>query len=72
MINTQLLKAKMILNSDDASDVSQAMKISTATFSAKLNNKKEFKAEEIYVLINRYDLTPQEVMDIFFKKEVTY
>lgn len=71
MINTQMLKAKMILNNDDAKDVSSAMNITTATFSAKLNNKQEFKTGEIETLINRYNLTAEEVIDIFFKKEVT-
>lgn len=68
MINTKMLKAKMILNNDDAKNVSNAMNISTATFSAKLNNKQEFKTGEIEVLINRYNLTSEEVMEIFFKK----
>ena len=71
MINTQLLKSKMVLNNDDAKAISNAMSISTATYSAKLNNKKEFKTSEIEIIIDRYNLTSEEVMNIFFTKQVT-
>lgn len=71
MINTQLLKSKMVLFNDDAKDISKAMNITTASYSAKINNKKEFKASEIEIIINRYNLTPDEIIEIFFKKEVT-
>ena len=71
MINTQLLKSKMVLNNDDAKGISNAMNISTATYSAKLNNKKEFKTSEIEIIIDRYNLTSEEVMNIFFTKQVT-
>lgn len=72
-MNKNLLQSFMVKNGDNGIILSKEMDISQQTFSAKINEKdgKEFTQSEINFLIERYNLKPNEVVDIFFKNEVS-
>lgn len=49
----------------------QNVSMSPSTFYKGLNNRRQFKANEILALANVIDLTKEEVMDIFFTELVS-
>lgn len=65
-MNKLALKAKMIINDDTGITLAKALDISETTLSAKLNGKAEFIRSEIAKIKERYDLTAEEIDDIFF------
>lgn len=67
-MNTNLLKSKMVLHGDTGATLAAALDISRQQFSAKLNetNGAEFTQREIAAIKERYELTSQEIDDIFF------
>lgn len=64
-MNTKLLRSKMVLFGDTSYSLAQALDISPQAFSLKLNGEREFKQEEIKIIQDRYNLSPDEVVDIF-------
>lgn len=71
-MNTNKLRAKMALFGDTGNTLSQALGISPQRFSAKINdNNAEFTQSEIQIIKDRYNLTAEEVDDIFFDKKVS-
>ena len=67
-LNKKLLKAKMIIYGDTNESLASAIQLSPQRLSAKINetNGAEFTAGEIKIIIKRYNLTADEVFDIFF------
>ena len=70
MINTLKLKALIVENDLTNEEVSKNLGISKQSFSMKLNNKREFKASELFVLIQILKLCPNEINNIFFNLNV--
>ncbi|HZK57048.1 MAG TPA: XRE family transcriptional regulator [Clostridia bacterium] len=71
-MNTNMLRAKMALFGDTGGVLSRALGISQQRFSAKINDKNaEFTQGEIQLIKDRYDLTAEEVDEIFFNKKVS-
>lgn len=71
-MNTNKLRAKMALHGDNGGTLSEALGLSQQRFSAKLNgNNAEFTQSEIQTIKDRYNLTPEEIEDIFFDKKVS-
>ena len=66
-----LLEAKMKLHGDNQSDLAKALYISLPTFNYKLNGKSEFARDEIQKIKERYNLTPEEIDEIFFGSVVS-
>lgn len=66
MVNSKLLKSKMVLHDDTMETLTAALGISKPSLSAKINNKSDFKQSEIKFFIERYELTAEEVLEIFF------
>lgn len=64
-MNTKLLRSKVVLFGDTNYSLAQALNISPQAFSLKLNGEREFKQEEIKIIQDRYNLSPDEVVDIF-------
>ncbi len=64
-MNTRLLKSKMVLFGDTNNSMGEALNITPQAYSLKLNGENEFKQEEMKVIQERYNLTPEEVVDIF-------
>lgn len=67
MTNVNLLKSKLVLigHSDCTAALSLILGISYGTASAKLNNKSEFKQNEIAILTLKLGLSADEVKEIF-------
>lgn len=57
----------MILYKDDTlPELAKALEITQTTLSYKMNGKTEFSRKDIMRIKNRYNLTPEEVDNIFF------
>ena len=66
-MNKELLRSVMVLNGDTNRDLAEFLDISEQSVSAKINeNGTEFKQGEIAAIRQRYNLTPDQVTDIFF------
>ncbi|MBN2851552.1 MAG: XRE family transcriptional regulator [Clostridia bacterium] len=69
-MDIQKLRSKMVLHGDTNITLSKAIGISPQRFSAKINetNGAEFKQKEIAKIKTRYQLTSEEIDEIFFGK----
>lgn len=66
-MNKNLLRSIMALHNETNRDLANILGISEQSVSAKLNeNGSEFKQGEISIIRAHYNLTPEQVMDIFF------
>ena len=67
LLNTRLLKSKMILYSDEdfVSAIAKLLNISRQTASAKLNNESDFTQSEIRTISNHYHLSAEDIKNIF-------
>ena len=65
-MNKNAFKSLIILKGDTQKDVADALGVTEQTVGDKLNGVSDFKQSEIKILIDRYDLTPEQVNDIFF------
>lgn len=72
-MNKELLKSKMALFGDTQNDLAEALGISFQRLSAKMNTKQvsekvkpaTFTLQEVRIIMERYQLTPEEVVEIF-------
>lgn len=71
-MNKKLLKSKMVLFGDSIITLATILKVSRPRLSAKINtwNGAEFNQSEIEAIKIRYELTPDEVIQIFFNESV--
>lgn len=65
-MNTNLLKAKMKLNDDTQQELADYLGIVISTVSFKISGKQPFNADEIRKIKVRYNLTAEEIDEIFF------
>lgn len=66
-MNKGLLKSFMVLNGDTNKDLAAFLDISEQSISNKINeNGTEFKQKEIALIRQRYNLTAEQVEQIFF------
>ena len=71
-MNKTALKSIMVLHNDTNKDLAKCLGISEQSFSNKINeNGTEFKQGEIAIITKRYNLTPEQVKDIFFDLKVS-
>ena len=72
-MNPNKLRSLMVLHGETAKALSEAMGIAPQTFSAKLNARDgaEFTQSEIAFIKERYELSAQDVDDIFFNPVVS-
>lgn len=71
-MDTKRLRAKMILFGDTGAELSEYLSISRTTLSSKMNNNgAEFTQGEILKIKDRYNLTGNEIDEIFFNKQVS-
>ena len=73
MINTNMLISKIKLFGERQQDLADALGISLQSVNAKINgtNGAEFSASQITIIMVRYKLTPEEVVQIFLNKNDT-
>lgn len=66
-VNLNLLNSKMALHGDNNETLAKALNLSQQRLSAKRNstNGAEFTQSEIQIIKERYNLTDQEVVEIF-------
>lgn len=65
-MNLNLLKFYMNENQDTIEALSKVLDIHYNTMSLKLNGKREFTQAEIKVIAERYQLTADQVVKVFF------
>lgn len=71
-MNVNELKAEMIRHGDTGETLANVLGISPQTFSKKINdNGAEFNQSEIAAIKSRYDLSPEQLNNIFFASEVS-
>ena len=72
-MHTAKLRSVMVLHGDTNAVLAGVIGISPQTFSIKINerNGAEFTQSEISKIRERYNLSPEEVDDIFFKEKVS-
>ena len=62
------LRARMMLNGDTQADLSRALLLGKTMISHKLTAKRPWTLEEMYVLLDRYQI-PYDQMHIYFPKD---
>ena len=72
-MNKYELKAHMARHGDSAKTLAKALKRTESTISCKMNHQRNmcFTQDEIQKIIERYDLTADDVMLIFFARKVS-
>ena len=65
-MNTQALKAQMILNKETLADLSEILGTTPGTLSNKITGKAEFKQSEIQIIAKHYGLDAEQIKEIFF------
>lgn len=66
-MNKELLRSVMVLNGETNRDLAEVLGISEQSVSNKINeNKSEFKQGEIAIIRQHYNLTEEQVVNIFF------
>lgn len=70
-MKTRFLKAEMQRNGDSNHDLAQAIGVSDATCSLKVNGKSEFTRKEMMTIKVRYNLSAEQIDSIFFNVEVS-
>lgn len=72
-MNKKLLKSEMIIYGDTNETLANAIGITPQRFSAKLNSYKgaDFTQHEIRLIKDRYNLSADKMMNIFFVNKVS-
>lgn len=66
-MDTRLLKSILVLKGYKAQDIAESLNINRATFYRKLEHKSEFTRWEIKRLSEILELSPAEIINVFFK-----
>lgn len=70
-MNEKLLKIKMLEYGDTQTTLATALGVDYCTLNYKINGRSQFKQNEIGFIAERYNLTAEEIQQIFFSKEVS-
>ena len=71
-MNKPLLKSIMALHGDSVPDLARYLKKSAQSVYNKMNESgTEFTQGEISKIAARYEMTAEQVMEVFFKKKVS-
>ena len=66
-MNVKLFRSIMVLHNDTNKTLADFLKVSEQTVCNKINeNGTQFKQNEIAMLVKRYNLTAEQITDIFF------
>lgn len=65
-MNKNHFKSIMVLHGDTQKSIADALTVSEQTIGDKINGISDFKQSEIKILIDRWNLTPAQVDEIFF------
>ena len=67
-MNSELLKAIMVLNKDNIKSLAEYLNMSRQTLSLKIDGISDFKLNEIVQICKRYYLSEQQLLTIFFNE----
>lgn len=70
-MNTTLFRVFMVKNHEKQTELAEVMNMAQSALSNRINGKIEWKKKEINFFRNRWNLTDQETIDIFFNSEVS-
>lgn len=70
MTDKNLLRSAMVAKGFTSESVAELLGISRQSFSYKINNKRKFTSDEISVMAHELKLTPAQLVEIFFTKQV--
>lgn len=72
-LNKPMLESLMKLHSDTQASLAEYLGISLSRFNAKINEYRgaQFMQAEIVAIRNRYELTAEQVSQIFFAEKVS-
>jgi hypothetical protein len=71
-MNITELKVEMLRNGDTVDDLAKALNITRVTLYNKMNrNKTDFTLGEMYIIMDRYHLSAERMMQIFFASGVS-
>lgn len=72
-MNKLRLESVMRLHGDTGTSLAKYIKIARTTFSAKINetNGAEFTQSEIAMIAEKYSLSPEDIVLIFFDNELS-
>jgi hypothetical protein len=65
-MDKELLEYHMKKNGDNQCTLSQAIGMSQASFSERMNGHTEFRKNEMNIICKRYNLSAEEIKAIFF------
>lgn len=65
-MNANLLRSKMALHGDMQVDLAKDLNITAMGLSNKMNQRTDFKQSEIDYIAKKYELTADEIKEIFF------
>lgn len=65
-MNKELLKSIIILNKDTQGDLANYLGTTAGTLSFKMTGKTDFSRQEIKMIKDRYNLTAEQINEIFF------
>lgn len=68
MTDKNLLRSAMVAKGFSSESVANELGISRQSFSYKLNSKRPFTSDEISTLSHLLELSPAQVVEIFFTK----
>ena len=69
-MNVKLFRSIMVLHNDTNKTLADFLKVSEQTVCNKINeNGTQFKQNEIAMLVKRYNLTAEQISDIFFNQK---
>ena len=67
-MDANLFRSKMVAHGDTQADLAKVLSIGTNTLSFKISEKNDFKQSEIEIIAKRYNLTADEIKEIFFNR----
>lgn len=65
-MNTNALKGQMVAHGDRQEDLAKALGISRSSMNYKLNGRVQFRQDEMNIIRERYALTGDDMVYIFF------
>jgi len=70
-MNPNELKAEMKRNDDTQEKLAEALDLSLSGVNDRINGRVEFRRSEINIIRQRYSLSPEDTIRIFFADEVS-
>lgn len=70
-MNSNLLKSVIVRNGDTQEKLAEAMGLPTSALNMRINGRIEFRRNEINFIKHRYELSSEEIDNIFFTELVS-